>query len=49
MLNLRQIQTQNEAKRKKYVECVSKALPDMRTEDIETLRTLCRDATGFKE
>lgn len=46
-----ELESQNEAKRKKYMECVKKGLglPNMRTEDIETLRTLCRDSTGFKE
>lgn len=48
---IKESESQNEAKRKKYMECVSKGLkvPNIRTEDIETLRTLCSDSTGFKE
>lgn len=46
-----ELESRNEAKRKAYMECVSEGLgiPNIRTEDIETLRTLCSDATGFKE
>ena len=42
----------NEEKRKEYMECLSIGLKDnprISTTDLEMLRTICKDASGYQE
>lgn len=44
--------SENEEKRQKYLECVAKGVelnPKISTSDLEMLRTVCKDYSGFQE